>query len=74
MEVDDLVDAALIGFDRGELVTIPPLADEGLWTAYNEAKLVLGPHLRAASRGPLPREGGGVMGSSDSLMWQNSLV
>ena len=75
MEVDDLVDAALVGFDRGELVTIPPLADEGLWTAYNEARL----RARSASiaprgRGSLPREGGGVMGSSDSLMWQNSLV
>ena len=45
MEVDDLVDAALVGFDRGELVTIPPLADESLWTAYNEARLALGPHL-----------------------------
>jgi uncharacterized protein len=45
MEVDDLVDAALVGFDRGELVTIPPLADESLWTAYHEARLALGPHL-----------------------------
>jgi len=45
MEVDDLVDAALVGFDRGEAVTIPPLADEGLWAAYNEARLALGPHL-----------------------------
>jgi short-subunit dehydrogenase len=45
MEVDDLVDAALVGFDRGELVTIPPLADESLWTAYTEARLALGPHL-----------------------------
>jgi uncharacterized protein len=26
-------------------VTIPPLADESLWTAYNEARLALGPHL-----------------------------
>jgi short-subunit dehydrogenase len=45
MEADDLVDAALVGFDRGEVVTIPPLADESLWTAYNEARLALGPHL-----------------------------
>ncbi len=33
MEVDDLVDAALAGFDRREAVTIPPLADAGLWDA-----------------------------------------
>ena len=45
MEVDDLVDAALVGFDRGEVVTIPSLADESLWTAHNEARLALGPHL-----------------------------
>ena len=47
MEVDDLVDAALVGFDRGELVTIPPLADETLWTAYDEARLALGRIYRA---------------------------
>lgn len=45
MAVDDLVDAALEGFDRGETVTIPPLADEGQWTAYNEARLAMGPNL-----------------------------
>jgi short-subunit dehydrogenase len=45
MEVGDLVDAALVGFDKGEVVTIPPLADEGLWTAYNQARLALAPNL-----------------------------
>jgi len=30
MAVDDLVDAALAGFDRGETITIPPLADADL--------------------------------------------
>jgi hypothetical protein len=45
MDADDLVDAALVGFDKGEVVTIPPLADEGLWTAYNEARLALAPNL-----------------------------
>jgi len=45
MDVDDLVDAALLGFDRGEVVTIPPLADESEWTAYNEARLALAPQL-----------------------------
>jgi short-subunit dehydrogenase len=35
MGVEDLVDAALAGFDAGETVTIPPLADEDLphWQA-----------------------------------------
>jgi short-subunit dehydrogenase len=45
MDVHDLVDAALAGLDKGELITIPPLADEGLWTAYNTARLALLPHL-----------------------------
>ncbi len=45
MDVDDLVDAALAGLDNGETVTIPPLADEALWTTYNNARLALAPHL-----------------------------
>jgi short-subunit dehydrogenase len=45
MEVDDLVDAALLGFDRGEVVTIPPLADESQWTAFNDSRLAMGPNL-----------------------------
>ncbi|MBO9713672.1 SDR family oxidoreductase [Sphingomonas sp.] len=45
MEVDDLVDAALIGFDRGEEVTIPPLADEGQWEALQQARLAMAPGL-----------------------------
>ena len=38
MEAGDLVDAALLGFDRGETVTIPPLADEGEWKAFEAAR------------------------------------
>ncbi len=45
MAVDDLVDAALTGFDRGETVTIPPLADEGAWNALNDARLFMAPYL-----------------------------
>jgi short-subunit dehydrogenase len=45
METGDLVDAALVGLDRGEVVTIPPLADEALWAAYDGARLALAPHL-----------------------------
>ena len=33
MDVEELVDAALVGFDRREPVTIPPLPDAGQWTA-----------------------------------------
>jgi short-subunit dehydrogenase len=41
MEVEDLVDAALIGFDRKELVTIPPVPDVAAWEAYEQARGVL---------------------------------
>jgi uncharacterized protein len=45
MEAGDLVDAALVGLDRNEVVTIPPLPDEAQWTAFNEARLAMGPNL-----------------------------
>lgn len=45
MEAGDLVDAALTGLDRGEEVTIPPLADAGQWDAYQAARLAMGPGL-----------------------------
>ncbi|CAN5737423.1 SDR family oxidoreductase [soil metagenome] len=45
MGVDEMVDAALAGFDRGELVTIPSLPDAADWDAYNAARLALGPNL-----------------------------
>ncbi len=46
MEVDDLVDAALVGFDRRETVTIPPLPDEGQWKALEAARLAMLPNYR----------------------------
>ncbi|MGQ3026908.1 MAG: SDR family NAD(P)-dependent oxidoreductase [Ferrovibrionaceae bacterium] len=45
MEVGDLVDAALVGFDRHETVTIPPLPDEGQWQAFNAARLAMLPNF-----------------------------
>lgn len=45
MDAADLVDAALLGLDRGEEVTIPPLADEGQWDTYQAARLAMGPGL-----------------------------
>ncbi|MFZ6778964.1 SDR family NAD(P)-dependent oxidoreductase [Undibacterium sp. Ji83W] len=41
MKVDDLVDAALAGFDRRELVTIPPLQNAAHWDALDTARQVL---------------------------------
>jgi short-subunit dehydrogenase len=45
MDAGDLVDAALVGLDRGETVTIPSLADESLWADYERARLALAPNL-----------------------------
>ncbi|SMF57386.1 SDR family NAD(P)-dependent oxidoreductase [Pseudogulbenkiania subflava] len=38
MQAEDLVDAALVGFDRGELVTIPSLHAVEKWEAYEAAR------------------------------------
>ncbi|CAM4159571.1 SDR family NAD(P)-dependent oxidoreductase [Bordetella muralis] len=45
MEVDDLVDAALVGFDRRETVTIPPLPDVHQWEAFETARLAMRPNF-----------------------------
>ncbi|MDQ0009278.1 short-subunit dehydrogenase [Luteibacter jiangsuensis] len=45
METADLVDAALVGYDRGEVVTIPPLQDEAQYKAFEAARLAMGPNL-----------------------------
>jgi short-subunit dehydrogenase len=45
MDVTDLVDAALAGFDQGELVTIPSLPDAADWHAFTKARMVLSPNL-----------------------------
>jgi len=45
MEVDDMVDAALTGFDQGELVTIPSLPNPADFEGYTAARLALGPNL-----------------------------
>ena len=53
MEVADLVDAALVGFDRRELVTIPPLHDETLWNDLDAKRKALRPHFQQGQ--PAPR-------------------
>lgn len=46
MEVGELVDAALVGFDRREPVTIPPLHDAGQWDALEAARQAMLPNYR----------------------------
>jgi len=58
MTTEDLVDAALAGFDQGELVTIPPLPEKGEWDRWEAARKEMMPRLSlkdAASRYGLTR-------------------
>jgi hypothetical protein len=48
MEVGELVDAALVAFDRRELVTIPPLHVAGRWDALDSARQGLMSDIRQA--------------------------
>jgi uncharacterized protein len=45
MEVEEMVDAALVGLDRREAVTIPSLPDVADWEAFTAARRHLGPNL-----------------------------
>ncbi|MFM0741563.1 SDR family oxidoreductase [Paraburkholderia xenovorans] len=45
MSAEDMVDAALVGLDRGELVTIPSLPEAADWERFNTARQHLGPNL-----------------------------
>jgi short-subunit dehydrogenase len=45
MPADEMVDAALAGFDQGEFVTIPSLPEAADWEAYEAARQKLMPNL-----------------------------
>lgn len=53
MDVNELVDAALVGFDRREDVTIPPLHDGTLWDAFDRARQAMLPNFGSVH--PAPR-------------------
>ena len=46
MAVDELVDAALVGFDRREAITIPPLPDIAQWERFAAARQAMLPNFR----------------------------
>lgn len=53
MDAEELVDAALVGFDRREAVTIPPLPDDGQFAALEAARKAMLPNygqVHAAER------------------------
>jgi short-subunit dehydrogenase len=45
MTPEDMVDAALVGYDAGEFATLPALADEKLWEQFETSRRALHPHL-----------------------------
>lgn len=53
MSAEQMVDAALVGFQRGELVTIPSLHDEKAWTRFDSARQQMATQLSANT--PAPR-------------------
>jgi len=48
MDAAELVDAALVGFDRRELVTMPPLHDAARWEVLNASRQTLVADIRQA--------------------------
>lgn len=59
MDVDTLVDAALSGFDQGEVVTIPSLPDAAEWDAFTTQRRQLMPRLSRREAAPRYRPGPG---------------
>ena len=60
MDADEMVAAALAGFDRGETVTIPSLEEVSLWDKMEGARRALAPYLslhHAASRYGVGQQG-----------------
>jgi uncharacterized protein len=53
MSTEDMVDAALVGLDQGEVVTIPPLQDGDDWTRFDAARRAFAPKF--ANSAPAPR-------------------
>ena len=45
MSSEEMVDASLVAFDCGELVTIPALPDVADWDKFNAARIALAPNL-----------------------------
>jgi short-subunit dehydrogenase len=52
MDVDEMVDAALAGFDQGERITVPALPDDGDWQRLIKARDVLQPNLSRKHSAP----------------------
>lgn len=56
MNPEDLVEAALVGLDRGEVLTLPTVADESVWAGFEAARQGLRTSLAAGQPAPRYRE------------------
>src|SRR5437899_3073797 len=63
MSPEDMVDAALVGLDQGELVTIPGLHDGDEWTSFEATRRALS--KRFGNAVPAPRYRIGASASAD---------
>src|SRR5207245_9123409 len=63
MSPEDMVAAALVGLDQGELVTIPGLHDGDEWTRFEAARRALS--KRFGNAAPAPRYRIGAPASAD---------
>jgi uncharacterized protein len=51
MSAEDMVDAALVGLDQGEVITIPPLQDGKEWDTWEAARKAMSTRLSNAKPG-----------------------
>ncbi|MGE8688976.1 MAG: SDR family NAD(P)-dependent oxidoreductase [Achromobacter sp.] len=66
MRAEDMVDAALLGFARGEKVTIPSLHAGEKWDAYDAARQAMAGHLSSNTVAPRYAAGHGVSAACPS--------
>ncbi len=57
MSAEDMVDAALVGLDQGELVTLPSLPDGDEWTRFEAARRAMSEHFFNSAPAPRYRIG-----------------
>ena len=57
MSAEDMVDAALVGLDNGELVTLPSLPDGDEWTRFEAARRAMSEHFFHSTPAPRYRAG-----------------
>jgi uncharacterized protein len=48
MSAEDMVDAALVGLDHGEIVTIPALPDKAEWDQFDAARRAMSTRISNA--------------------------